>query len=146
MKQFYSFATGVKICDDTINLWLEQVKRTILAGASYYDTSSGDTYVSAMVWPTMIDFSVATSNGYASIKFANKDELRDWNPNFRRADLLPEKPAQLYTVTTYGMRLDNKFGCTGVINGLTAEEAARYKPANERSMSVVVTPPLPANV
>jgi hypothetical protein len=84
-KQFYSFADGVKISDTMINEWLWNLRQAVLQdGKLYSDTSSGDTCVSVMVWSTLIEFNVATSDGYASIKFANKDELMEWTPQFKR--------------------------------------------------------------
>jgi len=95
-KQFYSFADGFKIGDPAINEWLWNLRQRVLEGADYVDCSSGDTCVSMMAWPTLIEFTVATSDGYASIKFADLDEVRDWTPQFKRAILNPSRPDSIF--------------------------------------------------
>lgn len=85
MKQFYSFADGVKIGDHWINEQLEKLKERVLTGTEHSNSSTGDTYISVHVYSGFIGFYVATSDGYCSINFYSLDELREWTPNFRRA-------------------------------------------------------------
>ena len=91
-KQFYSFANGRKFDDRRICEWLENLKSAILHDHKlHWLCSCGDTMVSCHVYDSLIDIAVATSDGYASIKFYSFDELREWHPNFTRTSLKAEK-------------------------------------------------------
>lgn len=77
LKEFRSFANGVKIDDWTINYWIQQCLITIKSGAKYHAISSGDTSVIVMVWPSEIQVFVANSCGRSTLTFSTTEGHED---------------------------------------------------------------------
>lgn len=84
MKDFHHFNDAIKIPDENINRWLEELRYRFLEEHKFFRISVGDMMVCIFVWETTIDIDICTSSGRSTINFTDQVEFLNYNFNYKR--------------------------------------------------------------